>query len=79
MILPRSSNLDRIRENLRLFVEDAGDVSSARDRASSRPADGVGTGQGCRTGESGGGQVVGVFLTDDEVRAIDRLDGTIGS
>eukprot|EP00752_Nemacystus_decipiens_P003477 g3212.t1 len=80
MILPRSSNLDRIRENLRLFVRDAGEVSScAGDGAASRLGDGGGMGQGDRAGESGGGQALGVFLTDDEVRAIDLLDGTIGS
>lgn len=80
MVLPRSSNLDRIRENLRLFVSDAGDVSSsARDKVARRSADRAGAGQGCRTGEFGGGQAVEVFLTGDEVRAIDRLDGTIGS
>lgn len=61
-------------------MDDAGDgSSSARDRATRPSADGAGIGQGCRIGESGGGQVVEVFLTDDEVRAIERLDGTIGS
>lgn len=81
VILPRSSNPDRIRENLRLFVDDdAGGVSpSGRDGAARRPAAGAGIGQGCRAGESGSGQVLEVFLTDEEVRAIDGLDGTFGS
>lgn len=35
--------------------------------------------QGCQAGESNNGATLHVFLTDEDVDAINRLDGTIGS
>lgn len=91
IILPRSSDSGRIRENLRGFVGEQlssppedGTRSAREDRAkaatlkgSDSDNGGDGVSQGCATG--GGDVTVNVFLTDDDVRAIDRLDGTIGS
>lgn len=35
--------------------------------------------QGCQVGESDNGAALHVFLTDEDVDAINRLDGTLGS
>ncbi|CAM9544671.1 unnamed protein product [Ascophyllum nodosum] len=69
IVLPRSSNPDRIRENLLSFVEDGVLVSLA--------GGGAGEGGGCPA-ESGRPAAVKVFLSDEEMRAMDRLDGILG-
>ncbi|CAM9785058.1 unnamed protein product [Pylaiella littoralis] len=81
IILPRSSNSERIGANLRTFVKGIdGTSSSIKDDDAKGSADdgGGGADQACRVGESKHGAAVHVFLTDEDVDAINRLDGTIG-
>ncbi|CAN0018619.1 unnamed protein product [Scytosiphon promiscuus] len=84
IILPRSSNPERMRENLRRFVDVDESFGSATDDGVQR-LEGGGDGgaaaeQRCETGRySERDASVNVFLTPEDVRAIDSLDGTIGN
>ncbi|CAM9556010.1 unnamed protein product [Ectocarpus sp. 12 AP-2014] len=84
IILPRSSNLDRIKGNHRAFMKVDDTFSSLRDRGDGK-SEGAGNGGGSAkqrcgiAGESNSGAVVEVLLTVDDMRAVDRLDGSIGN
>lgn len=69
VVLPRSSNAQRIEENLRSFlVPPSGDCRAAS------------IGEMTERGEDMmGGELVAVFLTQDEMDAIGALDGTLGN
>lgn len=102
MILPRSSNPDRIRDNLHGFVVDVealfssskshgggdGDSDGHRlvDEKGASGEDNGGGGEGkpgqeCRAAvaSGSGGLVVKVFLTEEDMVAIDHLDGSLGN
>ncbi|CAM9524849.1 unnamed protein product [Ectocarpus fasciculatus] len=84
IILPRSSNLDRITGNHQAFMKVDNAFSSLTDRGDGQSEDGGDGGGGAKqrcgpVGESNSGAVVEVFLTVDDMRAVDGLDGSIGN
>lgn len=85
IVLPRSSNSDRIQENLRAFVkigydalEESGNGDERADSGRGGRPDGEM--QVCRKPHAGvASESIGVFLTDEDMGAIAQLDGTLGS
>lgn len=65
-------------------MKDDAAFSSLRDRGDRQSEDGGDGGDSAKqrrgtAGESNNGVVVQVFLTVDDMRAVDRLDGSIGN
>ncbi|CAM9482733.1 unnamed protein product, partial [Hapterophycus canaliculatus] len=84
IILPRSSNLERISDNLRNFVDVDGSSGSPRDSGVRRSEGGddgsTEAEQRCRAGGLAERvALVDVFLSPEEMRAVSFLDGSIGN